>query len=128
LKADKFQIVQEYSKHKAPFIAGNGFIYWRLPDARRSADVLHMAKGRARKVNTFIRNNAGNHEGLSYMRQALTKDSQLIEWIRLFNLTEAQRRQSERRIAKQGRQIYDLYQRAGEAGSGAGIWTHCPQV
>lgn len=128
MKADKLDGIKEYSSHKAPFVSGNGFIYWRLPDARHSDNVLHSAQGRARKVNLFIRQHAENQKGLSYMRRALTSDFQRGEWIRLFNLTEAQRKQSERRIAKQDRRIMELYQRAGEAISSAGIWAHCPRA
>jgi hypothetical protein len=128
LKADKFQIVQEHSNHKAPFVSGNGFIYWRLPDKRHSADVLHSSKGRARKVNKFIRCNTEKSKGLSYTRQALTMAFQPGEWIRLFNLTDAQLQQAERRIAKQDRRVSELYMHAGEAASGAGIWRHCPRV
>ncbi len=126
LSADKIQIIKELSKHKAPFIS-RGVIYWRLPDFRQSDNVLYSAKGRARKVNLSIRQQAKNQEGLSNVRRALTADSSR-DWVRLFNQTEAQRKQSEKRLAKQDRRVTDLYQYHHASQGGAHVWTHCPQA
>ena len=126
MRRDSLEGVREYTKHKAPFVSGNGFIYWRVPDARWVEHAELAGKGRARKANKFIRN-AKQLKALSYMRQGLTEDAQRGAWIRIFNLTEAQLQASERKIARHDRRIDELYQRDHEAKSGAVVWKHCPR-
>ena len=124
LRGDSFAGVREYTKHKAPFISGNGFIYWRLPDRRFTKHAQPARKGRARKVNQTIRN--ANQKGLSIMRRALSDGTTRGQWVRLFNLTEAQRRQSERKINRHNIRVIELYQRDHETPRGAVVWEHCP--
>jgi hypothetical protein len=123
LTADKLQIVKELSSYKAPFVS-RGVIYWRLPDMRQSANVLVSVRGRARKINKFIRSQA-DPKGLSNMRRAFTARKP-GEWVRLFNHGEAQLNQSVRRIAKSDRRVSELYQRDHETKRGAVVWQHCP--
>jgi hypothetical protein len=129
--ADKIHVVRELSNHKAPFVS-RGVIYWRLPDYREAASVLHTNKGRSRKINTFLRAGAENPKGLSNMRQALAADFRRGDVVRMFNLTEAQRKQSERRISRKDSRVSELYQfshetrtRRGKPGTSR-IWQHVP--
>lgn len=101
----------------------DGFIAWRLPDTRQAASAERIGQGRGRKINKTIR---GYSKGLSNMRRALAKDSKPGDFVRLFNVTEAQRKQAERRVNRQDLRINEIYQRAETAKSGAVIWQHFP--
>lgn len=125
MRSDHFSGVVEYGKYKAPFVMRDGFIAWRLPDTRFSVHAERAGKGRARKANKLIKMHHLN--GLSHMRQALS-DVGASYYVRLFNLTEAQRKATEKKIAKHDKRINELYQRAHEAKSGAVVWAHCPMV
>lgn len=123
MTADKLPGLKEHSNHKGLFVMRCGVIGFRVPDTRHSTVTERGTKGRARKINRFIRNS--QQEGLSNMRQALT-DEVKPEYIRLFNLTEAQRLDTQRKISRRDLLVLDLYQQAQEARSGAMIWTHYP--
>lgn len=123
ISADHLTGIKELTKHKAPFVMRDGFIAWRLPDMRESKHIERISKGRSRKINFSIRSHS--QKGLSKMRRALT-DGNRREFIRLFNQTEAQRRQAERKASKLDKRINELYQRAETAKTGAVIWQHCP--
>jgi hypothetical protein len=62
------------------------------------------------------------------MRRALAKDRKPNGYVRLFNSTEAQRKQAERKINKRDLRVNDLYQRAGMTRAGAVIWSHFPRI
>ncbi len=127
LKADSLTGIQENTKHKAPFILRDGFIAWRLPDTRHATATRPAGKGRGRKIRTYLHNS--QQKGLSNMRRALS-DGGSSDFIRLFNLTRAQRKQAERKLSKNDtsrKQITELYQRGEACKSGAIFWTHCPR-
>jgi hypothetical protein len=125
MRADKLAGVIEYGKYKAPFVTRDGFIAWRLPDMRTAEHIERVSKGRSRKINAAMRNGSG--KGLSQMRRAFT-DGGRRDIVRLFSLTDSQRRQAERKISRQDKRINDLYQRAETAESGAVIWKHYPAM
>jgi hypothetical protein len=124
MRPDKLTGIKEYSNHKAPFVMRDGFIAWRLPDTRFSTSAARAGKGRARKANAAIRKSL--QIGLSNMRQALGNVLAGSGYVRLFNQTKAQRRQTERKLSKGDLPIRELYERAREAKTGAVMWSHCP--
>lgn len=125
-RADKFAGVIEHApQYKAPFVMRDGFIAWRLPDMRTAKHIERISKGRSRKINLVLRSDSG--KGLSKVRRAFT-DGKRGGYVRLFNLTESQRNQAARQIAKHDRRVNDLYQKASEAKSGATIWMHYPTI
>jgi hypothetical protein len=127
MKADKLSGIKEHTNHKAPFILRDGFIAWRLPDTRFSSCASKGSKGRARKANRFIRN-AKPQKGLSIMRRALTDGAERREWVRLFNKSDSQLKQTVRKIAQRDLFVMDLYQTAEIAKTGAQFWKHCPTL
>jgi hypothetical protein len=130
LKKDSLAMLEDCSKHKGLFVASNGLLYWRLPDSRTTDLATDAGKGRGRKATAKLRYLQGQEEtynGLLKMQQALSDDSILdldSEYVRLFCLTNAQRKTSERKVARQDSfAVSEIYLKAYEnKESGAGIW------
>lgn len=124
LKGDLLPAVVEYTDHKAPYVRGDGFIGWRLPDARTTDLVRVVGKGRARKANKKLRQK--EQSGLLLMERALS-DATSPAVIRLFNSTPAKRKATERKLARNDySHVSDVYEAAPRATSGAHVWNHFP--
>jgi hypothetical protein len=125
MRGDMLPSVIEYTNHKAVFVSKDGFIYWRLPDARSTNLAFVVGKGRARKVNKIL-HTLQEQNGLLQMQQALS-DASMARSVRLFNHTHDQRKATERKLAKaENRIIQDVYEALHLAKSGAQLWLHCP--
>jgi len=130
MRGDMLQGVKEYTQHKGVYLAGDGRIYWRLPNSYQVSFAMRGGKGRARKAKKIIRQLSQNHDGLFQRQQALSFDSgqEQGEFIRLFHYTPATRKATQRKLARidQKTDILEVYELAGQAKTGAAIWTHCP--
>ncbi|NUQ86496.1 MAG: hypothetical protein HUU11_17470 [Anaerolineales bacterium] len=132
-KADSLPGLVEFgTRHKALYVRKDGYIGSRKPDSRFTDIALRAGKGRARKANATLHRMQRN-DGLSLMRQALSQDvtpetdatNDQSVYVRLFNFTPAQRRASERKIAKLDLSRRDLYEFSHKAKSGSLVWVEC---
>ncbi len=129
ITADNLTGIQENTNHKGTFATRDGFVAWRLPDTRTTAQAVKLGRGRARKANKIIRQLATVQlqSGLSKMRQAFSAEVEKPnDFIRLFNSTPDERKATERKLSRTDSPIREIYERAREAKSGSVIWKHCP--
>ena len=129
LKADSLPMLQDFSDHKGVFLASNKRIYWRLPDSRTTDQALYVGRGRMRKAIGELRE-LQRQNGLLIMQRAFSDDLADSEYIRLFNLTDKQRKASERKVGRQDNtSVFEVYLKAYEnKQSGAGIWDVYEQI
>ena len=129
-KADHLPGLQELSDHKGLFVANNGRVYWRLPDKRTTDAATDAGRGRGRKAQSELNTlNEQDQDGALLEQRALSGDL-AGEFIRILCKTPAQRRASERKVARQDNlHVTDIYQAVyTNETSGAGIWDTYGQI
>lgn len=134
IPADQLAGMKENTTRKGLFVAGNKFIYWRLPNSYKADFAMIGSKGRTRKANKLIRT-MQSLDGLFIKQQALSFDSDNSALVKLFY---ERPEQADKALRKAGRsdkrmpaEVYsqDHRTRGGQfldRSSRSVIWTHCP--
>jgi hypothetical protein len=121
VKPSQLKHWEENSSYKGLFIAGNGYLFTRLPDTRSTELVIDIGKGRGKKATAKLRELQNQDYSLNMQREQ-GNDSE-TEYIRLFCNTPKQLEASEKKAARQDVfTVTEIFQRWYEAKSGAAIW------
>lgn len=101
-----------------------GKLYRRLPNTYQFTTALRGGRGRARKANKII-NMQQQQNGLLQKQQALSDDV-AQDFVRLYNMTEAQTKRTVKRIDEKGiklQSVYELKDHTYKERGGVVLWT-----
>lgn len=101
--ADQLAGELEFGEHAAPFVfrdrQGREVIAWRLPDSRISHAAESLQRGRSRKINKAIKQNAQRLNDSSIPGRVQSFDAGGGLSLRLFHRTSKQAKSTERKLA-----------------------------